>query len=183
MFKTDETVRFGQILSARTLRYGKFNEYIIIIINLSSYSAIPYRENSSPCIPIPYIRPGFLPGVASVLVRLKKQKCIPSAEGMGVALTIAFAASSEILEQLSVSSENTGGGLEDWRELGCLFPPAMAPRPAPRRRNLSIVKIDFNFSEDLSGKHCVYGGFPGFLAPSLTSRGTAKYTMIRVIRK
>ena len=31
MFKTDETVRFGQILSARTLRYGKFNEYIIII--------------------------------------------------------------------------------------------------------------------------------------------------------
>ena len=32
MFKTDETVRFGQILSARTLRYGKFNEYIIIII-------------------------------------------------------------------------------------------------------------------------------------------------------
>ena len=34
MFKTDETVRFGQILSARTLRYGKFNEYIIIIINV-----------------------------------------------------------------------------------------------------------------------------------------------------
>ena len=34
MFKTDETVRFGQILSARTLRYGKFNEYIIIIIIL-----------------------------------------------------------------------------------------------------------------------------------------------------
>ena len=33
MFKTDETVRFGQILSARTLRYGKFNEYIIIIIS------------------------------------------------------------------------------------------------------------------------------------------------------
>ena len=32
MFKTDETVRFGQILSARTLRYGKFNEYIIIIM-------------------------------------------------------------------------------------------------------------------------------------------------------
>ena len=33
MFKTDETVRFGQILSARTLRYGKFNEYIIIILS------------------------------------------------------------------------------------------------------------------------------------------------------
>ena len=32
MFKTDATVRFGQILSARTLRYGKFNEYIILII-------------------------------------------------------------------------------------------------------------------------------------------------------
>ena len=31
MFNTDATVRFGQILSARTLRYGKFNEYIIII--------------------------------------------------------------------------------------------------------------------------------------------------------
>ena len=29
MFKTDATVRFGQILSAnRTLRYGKFNEYM-----------------------------------------------------------------------------------------------------------------------------------------------------------
>ena len=36
MFKTDETVRFGQILSARTLRYGKFNEYIIIIITFFS---------------------------------------------------------------------------------------------------------------------------------------------------
>ena len=121
--------------------------------------------------------------VACVLVRLKKQKCIPSAEGMGVALTIAFAASSEILEQLSVSSENTGGGLEDWRELGCLFPPAMAPRPAPRRRNLSMVKIDFNFSEDLSGKHCVYGGFPGVFAPSLTSRATATYLWSEVVRK
>ena len=33
MFKTDATVRFGQILSARTLsRYGKFNEYIFNII-------------------------------------------------------------------------------------------------------------------------------------------------------
>ena len=50
MFKTDETVRFGQILSARTLRYGKFNEYIIIIIiiaakrlflSLSASSIIP----------------------------------------------------------------------------------------------------------------------------------------------
>ena len=30
MFKTDETVRFGQILSARTLRYGKFNEYYYV---------------------------------------------------------------------------------------------------------------------------------------------------------
>ena len=30
MFNTDATVRFGQILSARTLRYGKF-KYIIII--------------------------------------------------------------------------------------------------------------------------------------------------------
>ena len=104
-----------------------------------------------------------------VLVRLKKQKCIPSAEGMGVALTTAFAASSEILENLSSSPENTGGGLEDWRELECLFPPAMAPRPAPRpdpTRNLSITvsKINLNFSADFSEKkHCVYGGFPGFL--------------------
>ena len=121
-----------------------------------------------------------------VLVRLKKQKCIPSAEGMGVALTTAFAASSEILENLSMSPENTGGGLEDWRELGCLFPPAMAPRPAPRptpTRNLSIVKIDFNFSADLSGKHCVYGGFPGVFAPSLTSRATATYLWSEVVRK
>ena len=37
MFKTDETVRFGQILSARTLRYGKFNEYIIIIIGKKGF--------------------------------------------------------------------------------------------------------------------------------------------------
>ena len=41
MFKTDETVRFGQILSARTLRYGKFNEYIIIIIIIIEVSSIP----------------------------------------------------------------------------------------------------------------------------------------------
>jgi len=62
----------------------------------------------------------------TVLIRLKKQKCIPSAEGMGVALTIALAASSEILEKLLMSPENTGGGREDWLGLGCLFPPAMA---------------------------------------------------------
>ena len=40
MFKTDETVRFGQILSARTLRYGKFNEYIIIIIIINHNAAM-----------------------------------------------------------------------------------------------------------------------------------------------
>ena len=41
MFKTDETVRFGQILSARTLRYGKFNEYYY-------YYYLGYKSTNSP---------------------------------------------------------------------------------------------------------------------------------------
>ena len=48
MFKTDETVRFGQILSARTLRYGKFNEYIIIIIiaSVDGKNRTPMKKNA-----------------------------------------------------------------------------------------------------------------------------------------
>ena len=103
----------------------------------------------------------------TVLIRLKKQKCIPSAEGMGVALTIALAASSEILEKLLMSPENTGGGREDWLGLGCLFPPAMAPGPFPTR-NLSIVAS--TTKNVIFRKHCVYGGFPGILRhPRLVS--------------
>ena len=47
MFKTDETVRFGQILSARTLRYGKFNEYIIIIISRKGSVAVSVERQKS----------------------------------------------------------------------------------------------------------------------------------------
>ena len=52
MFKTDETVRFGQVLSARTLRYrrlyGKFNEYIIIIITPAQGIRVPGDSGGDP---------------------------------------------------------------------------------------------------------------------------------------
>jgi len=98
----------------------------------------------------------------TVLIRLKKQKCIPSAEGMGVALTIALAASSEILEKLLMSPENTGGGREDWLGLGCLFPPAMAPWPLPTRNHLRQKSLAAGLPWTFR-KHRVYGGFPGIL--------------------
>ena len=48
MFKTDETVRFGQILSARTLRYGKFNEYILLLFTAGPGSDDPEHDESTP---------------------------------------------------------------------------------------------------------------------------------------
>ena len=54
MFKTDETVRFGQILSARILRYGKFNEYIIIIIitRVSCPASAANRRDEIETVPV-----------------------------------------------------------------------------------------------------------------------------------